>query len=118
MKIARTVLLPMTMTALGLASMLSPAFGEEQWYFYVTNNTGATLTELVASQGDQSGSFDLNGGIPTGKTVKILWAQHTNDLPCKALLKAHFDDGSDSKSAEFDFCKNLDDPIVFSKSNN
>jgi len=97
----------------GLTIGTGKAFAE-QWYFYITNGTDAKLTGLYASEdGRQWGKFNLGGGVPAGKSVKLIWDSSTNDESCEQYLKAVFSDGSESKSNKFDFCENLDDPIVF-----
>ncbi|MBI4666454.1 MAG: hypothetical protein HY751_08605 [Nitrospinae bacterium] len=98
---------------IGLTITAGTAFAE-QWYFYVTNATDAKMTGLYASEdGRKWGRFNLGSGVSAGKTVKLIWDSSTEDESCEQYLKATFSDGSDSKSDKFDFCEDLDDPIVF-----
>ena len=86
----------------------------EQWYFYVENNTSSKITRLETKEkGGSWGFFKLNGGIPSGQTVKLNWASSTNSQDCQQYIRAAFADGSTSDPVLFDFCKDLDDPIVF-----
>ena len=86
-----------------------------EWYFYVENDSRLAITRLEAKeQGGSWKRFDLNGGIRAGKKVRIDWAASTNNDDCKQFLRATFADGSISSPAIFDFCNNLDTPIVFS----
>jgi hypothetical protein len=86
----------------------------EQWYFYVENGTDSKMVKLLAAEaGEKWGHFDIGGGVAPGKKVKIVWDSSTDDESCKQSLKAVFADGTESESEVFDFCENLDDPIVF-----
>ncbi|MBF0171706.1 MAG: hypothetical protein HQK87_11595 [Nitrospinae bacterium] len=91
----------------------SPAFAE-QYYFFVQNDTDSKITGLAASEdGNSWGKFDLGGGIGVGKKVKMVWDPSTGGQSCEQFLKASFADGSESESETFDFCSDMDDPIVF-----
>jgi hypothetical protein len=88
--------------------------GEEQWYFYVENSTDSKMTKLSASEDGRTWKkFNIGSGIRAGVTTKMIWSSSTNNESCKQYLKAKFADGSISKSRKFNFCKDLDDPIVF-----
>ncbi|MEY4359500.1 MAG: hypothetical protein RLZZ631_986 [Cyanobacteriota bacterium] len=101
--------------ALVATSLLSasPA-GAEQWYFYVQNKSSSRITQLETKEkGGSWGSFELDGGIRSGETSKLIWDASTNTQDCKQYIRASFADGSTSEPVLFDFCKDLDDPIVF-----
>jgi len=101
--------------ALVATSLLSasPA-GAEQWYFYVQNKSSSRITQLETKEkGGSWGSFNLDGGIRSGETSKLIWDASTNTQDCKQYIRASFADGSTSEPVLFDFCKDLDDPIVF-----
>jgi len=57
--------------------------------------------------------FDIGSGITPGENTKIVWDSSTDNQSCKQWIKARFADGSESEASYIDFCKNLDDPIVF-----
>jgi len=102
-----------------LASVMVPSFVSPvqaaEWYFYVKNDTSSAITRLEAKEkGGSWLQFDLNGGIRAGKKVRIDWAASTNDDDCKQFVRATFADGSVSSPTLFDFCSDLDTPIVFS----
>jgi len=102
-----------------LASVMVPSFVSPvqaaEWYFYVKNDTSSAITRLEAKEkGGSWLKFDLNGGIRAGKKVRIDWAASTNDDDCKQFVRATFADGSVSSPTLFDFCSDLDTPIVFS----
>lgn len=84
------------------------------WYFYVENHSPARLVKLQVSEDKKEwGDFDIGGGIAPGRTEKMVWDSSTDDEGCKQWIRANFADGSSSEPAKFNFCKNLDDPIVF-----
>ena len=85
------------------------------WYFYVQNDSSSRITGLEAKEkGGSWGAFDLSGGIAAGEKVRIDWASSTNNEDCKQSIRATFADGSVSAPTVFDFCADLDTPIVFS----
>ena len=47
-------------------------------------------------------SSDLIG---PGKTVTLQWDKSTNKSDCEWLIKAVFDDGSETPPKKFDFCE-------------
>jgi hypothetical protein len=94
-------------------SLASPAQAAE-WYFYVENNSGSSITRLeVKEQGGSWKRFNLNGGIRPGRQARVDWAASENNGDCKQFIRATFANGSTSSPAMFDFCNNLDTPIVF-----
>ena len=85
------------------------------WYFYVQNDSSSRITRLEAKEkGGSWGVFDLGGGIAAGEKVRLDWSSSTNNEDCKQSLRATFADGSVSQPTVFDFCADLDTPIVFS----
>lgn len=85
------------------------------WYFYVQNSSSSRITGLQAKEkGGSWGHFDIGDGIAAGEKVRLDWASSTNDQDCKQSLRATFADGSVSAPTVFDFCADLDTPIVFS----
>lgn len=107
-----------TARALALAAVLlgiGTAAQAADWYFYVQNDSRSAITRLeVRESGGGWGSFDLGGGIAAGEKTRIEWAASTNHEDCKQSLRATFADGSTSAPAVFDFCADLNTPIVFS----
>ena len=86
----------------------------EQWYFYVKNASSSPIKSLLVSgNGSDWGYFDIGSGIASGENSKLIWSSSTNDESCNQLIKASFADGSESTPAKFNFCKDLDEPIVF-----
>lgn len=111
----RAALLGSLPVVLTLCSSLSGSVQAADWYFYVQNDSSSRITRLEAKQkGGRWGSFNLGGGIGAGKTVRLEWAASTNDQDCKQSLRATFADGSVTDPTLFDFCNDLDTPIVFS----
>ena len=86
------------------------AKAEEEYSFKTHNSTENTITEILVSEDNSTwGKFDIGSGIKPGETVSLVWDKSTNDQNCNQHVKAVFDDGSESESAEFDFCeKDLD----------
>ena len=97
-----------------LAAGIGPAWTAD-WYFYVQNDSRSAITRLeVKEKGGSWGRFDLDGGIAAGQKVRIDWDASTNNQDCKQSIRATFADGSSSAPTKFDFCADLDTPIVFS----
>ncbi len=91
----------------------NPAFAG-QYHFFVENATDTKIVGLEASEdGETWGTFDLGKGIGAGKTIKLVWNDSTDGQSCEQMLKAIFADGSESESDVFNFCEDLDDPIIF-----
>jgi hypothetical protein len=97
-----------------LAAGVAPAAAEE-WHFLIDNQSSASITEILVSENKKNwGRFDVGEGIDAGTTATMIWDQSTNGESCTQWLKASFSDGSHSAPTKFDFCKDLDTPIVFS----
>jgi hypothetical protein len=95
------------------AALPNPA-SANQWYFYVQNAAGSAMKQILVSEdGSSWGYFNIGSGIAAGSQEKLIWDSSTNSQGCTQWIKAVFDDGSESKPSQIDFCKNLDDPIVF-----
>ena len=87
----------------------------EQWFFFVKNNSSSKIVKLeVKEKGGRWAGFVLNGGIGSGETAKVVWAESTNSQACNQYLSATFADGSKSLEKVYDFCKDTQDPIVYS----
>lgn len=113
MKFHRSLLLATVIGTLSLVAKVSPA-AAGQWYFWVKNSSDATIQKLLVSENRQNwGYFDIGDGIVPGDEVKLLWDESTNNQGCNQWIKAQFSDGSESKPAKFNFCKDLDTPIEF-----
>jgi hypothetical protein len=113
MSFKRNLLVSAGLFAIGLGANVA-SVSAEQWYFYVTNGSTATISNLLVSEtGNSWGEFDIGTGIGSGEKSKLVWDSSTNNESCKQYIKAVFSDGSESNPAKFDFCKDLDTPIVF-----
>jgi hypothetical protein len=86
----------------------------EQFYFKVQNSSNTAIKELSVSQDNKNwGYFDVGTGIAAGTTDKLIWDKSTNNEACEQWIKAVYADGSKSEPAKFDFCQDMNDPIVF-----
>ena len=101
--------------AAGLLGLCLGPVQAADWYFYVQNDSSSRITGLQAKEkGGSWGSFDLGDGIAVGEKVRLDWYASTNNEDCKQSIRATFADGSVSAPTVFDFCADLDTPIVFS----
>lgn len=97
-----------------LLGQAAPAAAAD-WYFYVQNASSSRLTRLeVREKGGSWGFFDIGDGIAPGDKVRLEWDQSTDSQDCKQSLRAFFADGTSSDPKVFDFCDDLNTPIVFS----
>jgi hypothetical protein len=113
MLIKRGLLVSASLLAFSFVGNVASA-SADQWYFYVKNSSSSTIKKLLVAEPKQSwGAFDIGSGIAPGDNVKMIWDSSTNNQACNQWIKAQFADGSESEPAVIDFCKNLDDPIVF-----
>ncbi len=113
MLIKRSLLVSASMLAFSLVANVASA-SAEQWYFYVKNSSNSTIKSLLVSQtGTKWGYFDIGTGISPSENTKMVWDSSTNNESCDQFIKATFADGSESTPSKIDFCKDLDDPIVF-----
>lgn len=113
MQIKRSLLLSAGLLAFSLVTNVTSA-SAQQWYFYVKNNSDSTIKKLLVAEPKKPwGAFDIGAGIAPGQNVKMIWDSSTDNEACTQWIKAQFADGSESTPSTIDFCKNLDDPIVF-----
>ncbi len=97
--------------ALSLLPMTAHA---NDFYFYVENKSDSRIVKLEVSQDRRDwGFFDIGRGIGKGRSSKLVWDESTNNEECEQWIRARFADGSASPPAKFDFCRAMDDPIVF-----
>ena len=113
MPIKRSLLMSASLIALSLVGSVASA-SAEQLYFYVKNDSNSTIKKLWVAEPNKSwGDLDIGSGIAPGENAKMVWDVSTNDQECSQWLKAKYADDSESEPAVIDFCKNLDEPIVF-----
>ena len=111
--IKKSFLISASLIAFSLVANVTSA-SAEQWYFYVKNSSNSTIKKLMVGEPEKTwGQFDIGSGIAVGENTKMVWDSSTDNQQCKQWIKAQFADGSESAPAYIDFCKNLDDPIVF-----
>jgi len=97
-----------------LAALAAPAAAAD-WYFFVQNSSSSRITRLeVREKGGAWGQFDIGSGIAPGQKVRLDWDKSTDNQDCRQTLRAFFADGSSSEPSVFDFCDDLNTPIVFS----
>ncbi|HEY9618051.1 MAG TPA: hypothetical protein V6C64_14490 [Microcoleaceae cyanobacterium] len=113
MKLDKALLLATTIGVVSLVARVSPA-SAEQWYFWIKNDADTKIQKLLVSENRQQwGYFDIGAGIDPGETTKLVWNESTNNQGCNQWIKAEFSDNSESQPAKINFCKDLDEPIVF-----
>ena len=82
-----------------------PAMADE-YKFKVTNNTDTKIAKILVSEdGEEYGFFNIGAGIPSGKTVTLVWDSSTNGESCEQFFKAVFANGEESEPQQFDFCE-------------
>jgi hypothetical protein len=78
----------------------------DEYQFQVTNNTNTKIAKILVSEdGEKYGFFNIGAGIPSGKTVSLVWDQSTNGESCHQYFKAVFANGEESEPQQFDFCE-------------
>jgi hypothetical protein len=88
---------------------------DDAYYFYVKNASNMDIVKLQVSVDKVKwGAFQLDEGIVADTTSKLVWDESTNDEDCEQWIRAQFADGSMSEAAKYDFCNDLDDPIIMS----
>lgn len=98
----------------GITLLASIGARAQQWFFFVQNDSSSKIIKLEAKEsGGSWSSFRLSGGIRPGERTKIVWAESTNNQGCEQYLRATFADGSKSSPKVFDFCKDLNEPIIY-----
>lgn len=86
--------------------LMSVSAFAESYSFTVTNNTDTKIAKILVSEdGEEYGYFNIGGGIPSGKTVKLVWDSSTNGEDCEQYFKAVFANGEESEPQQFDFCE-------------
>ncbi len=107
--VVHAALFTATLTA---SSALTAA--ESEFYFKVANQTASKIKRLEVSENKKTwGQFDIGGGIAVGQTMTLVWDASTDNEDCVQWIRATFADGSTSDPNRFDFCEDLDEPIVF-----
>ena len=110
--VSRTALCA-AVSAVALLLMPLPVHAGD-YYFYVENKTNSRIVKLEVSEDKRDwGSFDIGRGIGKGRSSRLVWDESTNNEECEQWIRARFADGSASEPAKFDFCRAMDDPIVF-----
>ncbi|MFN5725952.1 MAG: hypothetical protein ACK48D_04280 [Pseudanabaena sp.] len=111
--IKKSFLVSTSLLAFSLVANVASA-SADQWYFHVKNSSNSTIKKLLGGEPHKTWGFvDIGSGIAPGRNTKIVWDSSTDNQSCKQWIKAVFADDSESESSYIDFCKNLDDPIVF-----
>ena len=101
-----TLLLCALTAAICLPRLVVAAEEENEYSFKVHNTTEQKITGLLCSEdGEKYGKFDVGEGIKPGESAKMVWDKSTNSQSCHQYFKAVFEDGSESKPVQFDFCK-------------
>jgi hypothetical protein len=76
------------------------------WEFSVTNSGSSVISRIEAAEkGSKRWLPFTESDIRPGETITLEWDSSTNDSDCVWKLRAVYADGSVSKSAAFDFCK-------------
>lgn len=89
-----------------VAVLLTVSVSADQYKFTVTNNTNTKIAKILVSEdGEEYGQFNIGNGIPSGKTVTLVWDESTNGESCQQYFKAVFANGEESEPQEFDFCE-------------
>ena len=91
------------------AAVVLPRFAvaaDNEYSFVLHNTTKEKITGLMCSEdGEKWGKFDIGHGLEPGESVKLVWDKSTNSQACTQYVKAEFEDGSESKPVQHDFCK-------------
>ena len=103
--LSKTILLALTLTATVVLPRLAVA-GDNEYSFILHNTTEEKITALMVSEdGEKWGKFDIGDGLKAGASAKFVWDKSTNSQGCTQYVKAEFEDGSESKPVQHDFCK-------------
>jgi hypothetical protein len=91
---------------LAAALLVSVSAFADQHKFDVTNNTNMKITKILVSEdGEDYDFFNIGNGIPSGKTITLVWDESTNGESCQQYFKAVFANGEESEPQQFDFCE-------------
>jgi len=106
----KTILFGLALASAVILPRLGIAADEEgegkEYSFVLHNTTQEKLTGLMVSEdGEKWGKFDVGGGLKPGESAKFVWDKATNSQSCTQYVKAEFEDGSESKPVQHDFCK-------------
>jgi len=86
--------------------LMSVSAFADSYKFTVTNNTNTKISKILVSEdGEEYGYFNIGNGIPSGKTVTLVWDASTNGESCQQYFKAVFANGEESEPQQFDFCE-------------
>jgi len=103
--LGKTILLAIAVTATVVLPRLAVA-GDNEYSFILHNTTEEKITALMVSEdGEKWGKFDIGDGLKAGASAKFVWDKSTNSQGCTQYVKAEFEDGSESKPVQHDFCK-------------
>jgi hypothetical protein len=94
----------LAIAAIVILAVSMPAMAD--YKFKVTNNTDQKIAKILVSEdGEEYGFFNIGAGIPSGKTVTLVWDESTNGESCEQYFKAVFAGGDESEAQKFDFCE-------------
>jgi hypothetical protein len=103
--LSKTILFALALTA----AIVLPRFAfadDNEYSFVLHNTTKEKITALMVSEdGEKWGKFDIGKGLEPGESAKLVWNKETNSQACTQYVKAEFEDGSESKPVQHDFCK-------------
>src|SRR5437773_11881055 len=103
--LGKTILLSLAFTAAVVLPRLVVA-DENDYSFILHNTTEEKITALMVSEdGEKWGKFDIGHGLEAGDSAKFVWDKSTHSQACTQYVKAEFEDGSESKPVQHDFCK-------------
>ena len=108
LSVTKTVLFGLSLAAAVVLPRLAVAADEEgkEYSFILHNTTQEKITSLMVSEdGEKWGKFDVGEGLAPGQSAKFVWDKSTNNQKCTQYVKAEFEDGSESKPVQHDFCK-------------
>src|SRR5437868_14514886 len=102
----KTAVFALALTSTVLLPRLACANDEKEYSFVLHNTTEEKITALMVSEdGEKWGKFDIGSGLKAGASAKFVWDKSTHSEACTQYVKAEFEDGSESKPVQHDFCK-------------
>ncbi|HEY6071718.1 MAG TPA: hypothetical protein VIU85_10120 [Chthoniobacterales bacterium] len=103
--LSKTILFALSLTAAVVLPRIAVA-DDNEYSFILHNTTKEKITALMVSEdGEKWGKFDIGKGLEPGESAKLVWNKETNSQACTQYVKAEFEDGSESKPVQHDFCK-------------